>query len=257
MTAQTARAARTPRRLLTSITRNSADIETAQRLRYEVFSEEYGSNLGAAVPGIDADRFDDICDHLMVRDETSGQLVATTRILHQQHAQAAGGFYSEGEFDLSQLYELPGTLAELGRTCVHPAYRNGGTITLLWSAVAEYLVEQKVDYLIGCASIGMSDGGLKAWRIARHLQREYLTEERCRVYPVRELPHLTHAVNEERSVEVPALIKAYMRLGARVCGEPCWDPEFRCADLLVLLEVSRLADRYNRHFIKQRQPAGV
>lgn len=255
MTAQTVRVARTARRLITEITRDPARIEAAQRLRYTVFSQEYGSDLGAAIPGLDADRFDDYCDHLMVTDEDSGQLVATTRILHENNARLAGGFYSEGEFNLAQLYELPGTLAELGRTCVHPDYRNGATISLLWAAVAEYLVTQDVDYLIGCASIGMSDGGLKAWRIARHLQREYLADERFRVSPMRELPHLTHALNEFRTVDVPALMKAYMRLGARVCGEPCWDPDFRCADLLVLLEVKHLAARYSRHFMRQpKQP---
>lgn len=256
MPAQTARVARPARRLKTVITRKPELIEAAQRLRYDVFSEEYDSDLGATVPGLDADEFDAHCDHLMVTNEHTGKLVATTRVLHRDGALAAGGFYSEGEFDLSSLYNLPGTVAELGRTCVHPDYRNGGTITLLWASVAEYLVAHKVDYLIGCASIGMSDGGLKAWRIARHLQREYLAAEEFRVMPRRELPHLahlTHPVSEDRPVDVPALIKAYMRLGARVCGEPCWDPDFRCADLLVLLEVNRLADRYSKHFMRQQK----
>ncbi|HAP52069.1 MAG: GNAT family N-acetyltransferase, partial [Marinobacter sp.] len=161
-----------------------------------------------------------------------------------------GGFYSAGEFDLSALERLPGTIAELGRTCVHPDYRNGATISLLWSAVAEYLVERGVDYMIGCASIGMSDGGLKAWRIARHLQTEYLADPAFLVKPLRAMPHLTHTRDSDRPVDVPALIRAYMRLGARVCGEPCWDPDFRCADLLVVLEVSKLAGRYSRHFMR-------
>ncbi len=253
MTVQTARAARSARRLKTVITRQPSLIEAAQRLRYEVFSEEYESDLGSCTPGLDADEFDSWCDHLVVTDEATGQLVATTRILHSDGAVQAGGFYSEGEFDLSQLYHLPGTVAELGRTCVHPDYRSGATISMLWASVAEYLVAQRVDYLIGCASIGMSDGGQRAWRIARHLQQEFLADERFRVTPKRELPHLTHPVSDDRPVEAPALIKAYMRLGARVCGEPCWDPDFRCADLLVVLEVNKLADRYSRHFIRRQK----
>ncbi|WP_166269130.1 GNAT family N-acetyltransferase [Marinobacter caseinilyticus] len=251
MTPQTARATRLARRLSTAITRDPSQIEIAQRLRYAIFSEEYGSDLGATTPGLDADPHDAICDHLMVIDEASGQLVATTRLLHQDRARQAGGFYSKSEFDLDRLHRLPGITAELGRTCVHPDYRSGATIGLLWASVAEYLLNEGVDYLIGCASISMSDGGLKAWRIARHLQREYLSDEQFRVTPVRQLPHLTHTVNIDRPVDVPALIKAYMRLGARVCGEPCWDPEFRCADLLVILEVSQLTDRYSRHFMRQ------
>ncbi len=251
MTAQTARVSRPARRLTTVITRDRELVQAAQRLRYRVFSEEYGSDLGATTPGIDADQFDPICDHLMVTDAGSGELVATTRVLRDDAARQGGGFYSEGEFDLSRIHSLPGTVAELGRTCVHPDYRNGATISLLWAALAEYLVLHRVDYLIGCASIGMADGGHKAWKIARFLQREYLAADAFRAIPKRELPHLTDAGSDERAMEVPALIKAYMRLGARVCGEPCWDPEFRCADLLVLLEVNKLAARYSRHFMRQ------
>ncbi len=249
MTAQTARAnPRRGRKLQTALTRNPELIQAAQRLRYRVFSEEYGSDLGATTPGIDADAFDDVCEHLIVTDSDSGELVATTRILHESETSAVGGFYSSGEFDLSALHLLPGSVAELGRTCVHPDYRNGGTIALLWAAVAEYLNQRKVDYLIGCASISMADGGTKAWRIARHLQNEYLSAPQFRVTPRRALPHLTQSEHEQ-SDDVPALIRAYMRLGAKVCGEPCWDPEFRCADLLVLLEVSNLTARYGRHFM--------
>lgn len=251
MTTQSARVARPSRRLATTITRHPDLIEAAQRLRYAVFSEEYDSDLGASVPGIDADRFDAFCDHLMVTDSQTGELVATTRVLHQHDARHVGGFYSQGEFDLSCLKQKAGIFAELGRTCVHPDYRSGATISLLWAAVAQYLVARKVDYLIGCASISMADGGHKAWRIASQLQREYLTSEAFRVLPRRALPHLAQPVTDSHPVEVPALIKAYMRLGARVCGEPCWDPEFRCADLLVMLEVSHLADRYSRHFMRQ------
>ncbi|MFO8141995.1 MAG: GNAT family N-acyltransferase [Marinobacter sp.] len=249
MTVQAARVQpRRGRRLKTALTRSPELIEAAQRLRYRVFSEEYDSDLGAATPGIDADAFDQVCEHLIVTDTDTGELVATTRILHQNETAAVGGFYSSGEFDLSTLHSLPGSVAELGRTCVHPDYRNGGTIALLWAAVAEFLNHRKVDYLIGCASISMADGGMKAWRIARHLQNEYLAEPEFRVTPLRALPHLTHS-EHEHSDDVPALIRAYMRLGARVCGEPCWDPEFRCADMLVVLEVSNLTARYGRHFM--------
>lgn len=251
MNTPAAKARRSARRLKTDLTRCPKQVEAAQRLRYQVFSQEYGSDLGARTPGLDADAFDNSCDHLIVTDLDSGQLVATTRILHQADIAGVNGFYSAGEFDLGALQTLPGTIAELGRTCVHPDYRNGATISLLWSAVAAYLVERGVDYMIGCASISMSDGGLKAWRIARHLQNQYLADPAYLVTPLRALPHLTQARDSNRPVEVPALIRAYMRLGARVCGEPCWDPEFRCADLLVLLEVSKLAGRYSRHFMRQ------
>ncbi|MGM0769270.1 MAG: GNAT family N-acetyltransferase [Pseudomonadota bacterium] len=249
MSVQTVPTTRPARKLKAGISNHPATVEAAQRLRYRVFSEEYESDLGAATPGIDADEFDRHCDHLVVTDEATGELVATTRVLHQHKMAEAGGFYSEGEFELGAFRKLTGNIAELGRTCVHPDYRNGATITLLWASLAEYLVKHEVEYLIGCASISMADGGLKAWNIARYLQREFMADQAFRVTPRRELPHLAHPVAGDKPVDVPALIRAYMRLGARVCGEPCWDPEFRCADVLVVLEVSRLASRYSRHFM--------
>lgn len=249
MTAQTARAADS-RRLLTRVTRDPAWVQRAQRLRYDVFSAEYDSDLGAEIPGLDADAFDAWCDHLMVSDSATGELVATTRILRQDQAAHTGGFYSASEFDLSQLLSGAGQVAELGRTCVHPDYRTGATIGLLWATLAAWLTEHRIDRVIGCASISMSDGGLKAWRIARHLQDRYLSSDDARVWPRRPLPHLTREDSAGRPVDIPALIRAYMRLGARVCGEPCWDPEFRCADVLVLLEVSALSARYSRHFMR-------
>ncbi|MGP4843596.1 GNAT family N-acetyltransferase [Marinobacter sp. 1Y8] len=256
MPAEKAHSLTASRRLKATITREAGAVEEAQKLRYQVFSEEYDSDLGTTIPGIDSDHYDAHCDHLMVTDEATGKLVATSRVLHQRDAKRAGGFYSKGEFDLHLLEQLPGQIAELGRTCVHPDYRNGATISLLWSSVAEYLVRENVDFMIGCASIGMADGGLKAWRITLQLQQRYLTDSDRRAFPRRALPHLTHLSSDtESTVEVPPLIKAYMRLGAEVCGEPCWDPEFRCADLLVLLEVKRLARRYNRHFMRPNNAA--
>ncbi len=248
MNAQTAPKIKAERKLTTQATQDPAMIEAAQRLRYQVFSAEYGADLGATTPGIDADDYDVHCDHLVVIDESTGTLAATTRILHGSVAREAGGFYSETEFDLSRLSELDGEIAEVGRTCVHPDYRSGAIISLLWAAIAEYMMARNVDYLIGCASIGMSDGGSKAWRIARKLQREYLADPEYRVTPRKALPHLTQSDHDDRAVAVPPLIKAYMRLGAKVCGEPCWDPDFRCADLLVVLAVSNLAERYSRHY---------
>lgn len=256
MTAHSIPQAAPGRRLITEVTRNPAIVREAQQLRYRVFSEEYGCDLGAEEAGLDADSFDPWCDHLTVRDQKTGELVATTRILLDNQTCHTGGFYSASEFRLDQLLRHTGRVAELGRTCVHPDYRNGATIALLWASLAVWLTEHKVQQIIGCASIGMSDGGHRAWRIARHLQERYLSSDDFRVWPRRAMPHIAHSRNgtggDKPLDDVPALIKAYMRLGARVCGEPCWDPDFRCADLLVMLQVSELSDRYCRHFMRQQ-----
>lgn len=251
MTAQPVSTEKSPRRLRSFITREPYQILRAQKLRFDVFSQEYGSDLGADSNGLDQDRFDKWCEHLMVVDENTGELAATTRILHGLQAGKIGGFYSEGEFELSAIHRLPGSVAELGRTCVHPAYRNGATLGLLWAALAQYLTDHKVDYLIGCASISMADGGHRAWRIARNLQKRHLSNPDIRVTPLRALPHLANQADTDADMAIPPLIRTYMRLGAKVCGEPCWDPDFRCADLLVLLEVSKLSARYSRHFLRK------
>lgn len=238
------------RSLTTQITTDPALRLAAQRLRYAVFSKEYGADLDSATPGVDADRFDEHCDHVLVIDQETGEVVATTRILHGRTAARIGGFYSEEEFDLSRLKANAGTFAELGRTCVHPDYRSGTALSQMWLAVSQYLIREQIDYLIGCASISMLDGGGRAWRVAQQLQAEHLAPERFRATPRRALPHLANSTASV-PVKIPPLIRTYMRLGAQVCGAPCWDPSFRCADMLVLLKVEQIAGRFARKYLRQ------
>lgn len=247
---QAQRALATPARSLTaSLAKDPAQILAAQRLRFAVFSEEYGADLGGASEAIDADRFDPHCDHIIVTNQKQ-EVVATTRILLGTTAAGIGGFYSEDEFTLTRLKRNPGHFAELGRTCVRADYRQSVALSMLWTAICQHLLKAKVDYLIGCASISMLDGGRKAWRVTEKLQAEHLAPAGFQVSPKRELPHIASAVLGDAAVEIPPLIKAYLRLGAVVCGPPCWDPAFRCADLLVLLEVKNLAARYARKYMR-------
>ncbi|WP_417521821.1 GNAT family N-acetyltransferase [Marinobacter sp.] len=234
------------RKLASGVATEPAQVVEAQRLRYEVFSAEYGADLGAGID-IDVDRFDPWCTHFVVVDQ-SGDVVATTRLLHGEAAKTIGGFYSEDEFNLDRLKRNPGVFAELGRTCIRSDYRSGAALSMLWSEVARYLVQEGIDYLLGCASISMLDGGYRAWRVARQVEQDFLADERFRVTPKRKLPHLANHRGHSENVTIPPLIRSYMRLGAEVCGEPCWDPVFRCADLLVLLSVDNLAARYARRF---------
>lgn len=236
--------------LATTVAANAEAIEAAQKLRYEIFSREYGADLGAS-GGIDRDRFDPYCHHILVTDQETGEVIATTRILLGKDAAVTGGFYSEDEFDLQRLKANPGVFAEMGRTCVHEDYRASAALGMLWGGIARLLQQHDVDYIIGCASISMLDGGRKAWQVAQRLQGEYMADVCFRTQPRRTLPHLASHERLAPDVEIPPLIRAYMRLGARVCGPPCWDPSFRCADLLVLLEVERLAASYVRRFMRQ------
>ena len=135
---------------------------------------------------------------------------------------------------------------EIGRTCVDPAYRNGGTIAVLWSELAEVLNEGGYRYLMGCASIPMQDGGVQAQAIMQRLRERHLCTEYLRAEPRQPLPRLE--LPDNLISEMPPLLKAYMRLGAKVCGEPCWDPDFQVADVFILLKRDELCPRYARHF---------
>ena len=188
-------------RYRTRLARNTAEIRRTQQLRYRVFGEELGAELNRDLPGHDSDRFDPHCWHLMVTD--GDRVVACTRLLDSRGAARAGGFYSAGEFDLQMLASLPGAVLEVGRTCVDPAYRNGGVISALWSGIAGLVRERQVDYLFGCASIGLEDGGANAHGILERVRARHLSPERQRVRPLRPMPAADGTV-----VERPTMCRA-------------------------------------------------
>lgn len=234
------------RRLQAERLQDPIALRQAQALRYQVFSHEFGAQLTGTEQGLDMDEFDPHCLHLGVRDLQSGELVATTRLLDHRAAAGLGHFYSEQEFALHGLANLEGPLLEIGRTCVAPAYRNGATIAVLWSELAEVLNEGDYRYLMGCASIPMRDGGLQAHAVMQRLRERHLCTEHLRAEPKHPLPELDLPGNV--IAEMPPLLKAYMRLGAKICGEPCWDKDFQVADLFILLKRDELCPRYARHF---------
>lgn len=229
------------KRLSVSIAGTCKEIEEAQRLRWLVFRDEMGARL-AGEDGIDRDVFDGFCDHLIVRDLGNDMVVGTYRILSPEKAAQVGRYYSESEFDLRRLHHLRSRTVEVGRSCVHPDYRTGGAINHLWSGIARYMDSRGYDYLIGCASIPMVDGGHAAAGIYAGLASENLSPIEYRVTPYCRLP--LEALAAQSSPDVPPLIKGYVRLGAWVCGEPAWDRDFNTADLLMLLPLSRIQPRY-------------
>ncbi|MDZ4201583.1 MAG: GNAT family N-acyltransferase [Gallionella sp.] len=239
------------RRLISSLARNETEIEEAQRLRYKVFAEEMGATLASASEGIDRDIFDKHCEHLLVRESSANRVVGTYRILSPAQAQKIGGYYSQTEFDLTRLLHLSDRIVEVGRSCVHRDYRDGATITQLWAGLAQYMQKSGAEYLIGCASISMADGGHVAASIYRKLHRIYGAPIEYSVFPRCPLP--LHALNPYLDAPIPPLLKGYLRLGAYICGEPAWDPEFNTADLFILLPMSRLSERYAKHFLKAAQ----
>jgi putative hemolysin len=226
---------------------SEADVRGSQRLRYKVFAEEQGATLHGMEPGLDQDKFDPYCHHVIVRDNATDEIVASTRVLLDSDARRVGGFYSEGEFNLDGILAAPGRIMEIGRTCVHPDYRRGAVISMLWSGLASLLNVSQFQRMIGCASIPMHDGGAGAQATYAWLSREKLVSSVFRVSPRLPLPTLDVAP----AALMPPLLKAYIRLGAKVCGEPCWDPEFNTADLLVVLDTANLQRRYVRRYLHQ------
>jgi putative hemolysin len=236
-------------RLVFQYARTPMEVREAQKLRWRVFAEEMGANLTSPEAGVDADRWDDWCDHLMVRDTRSGEVVGTYRILNAANAQRAGGFYSDTEFDLTRLQHLRPDIMEVGRACVHPDYRSGASIAVLWAGLADYIKSHGVRYLMGCASISMSDGGHVAASVYRQLAQHHAAPAEWRVFPSCPLP--LEKLEDNLNAEIPPLIKAYLRVGALVCGEPAWDPDFNTADCLLLLPTAQMDQRYSRHFMKE------
>ena len=229
--------------------RHEEDVLAAQKLRWRVFAEEMGARLPSRVPGVDRDIYDPYCEHLLVREEETGKVIGTYRILSPTAARQIGSYYSESEFDLTRLTHLRSRLVEVGRSCIDPAYRSGAVISLLWSGLARYMRRNDYEYLMGCASIAMTDGGHNAAGLYNSLAARMAPLE-YRVFPRCPLP--LAKLHAAAAPEVPPLIKGYLRAGAWICGEPAWDPDFNTADLLLLQPVSRIDQRYYRHFMDRQ-----
>jgi len=227
------------------------DVRAAQRLRYQIFAGEMGARLNTPVAGHDIDLFDDYCEHLLVRDQATGEVIGTYRVLTPAQAQRIGSTYSDLEFDLTRLRLLRERMVELGRSCVHPEHRHGGVIMALWGALAEFMVRNQLDTMIGCASIPMLHNGVVSGDVAasiwRQLKDTHLAPIEYHVRP--RLPLPVEELDSSLAVEPPALIKGYLRLGAKVLGAPAWDPDFNSADLPMLMRIQDLPARYRKHFL--------
>ncbi|MFD0206275.1 MULTISPECIES: GNAT family N-acetyltransferase [Saccharothrix] len=229
------------------VARDSDEVVAAQRLRHEVFATEMGAVLHSSVPGHDVDYFDQYCDHLVVRDDRTGDIVGTYRMLPPERAAEAGRLYSDGEFDLSALDALRPSLVETGRSCVHPDHRNGAVVSLVWAGIARYMLLSGHSWLIGCASVPLHDGGSFAAGVWDVVRAKHHAPEEYRVTPL--TPWDVDSVARPDKTVLPPLLKGYLRLGAWVCGRPALDADFGVADLPVLLGMERVDQRYLKFFL--------
>ena len=226
---------------------NASEVKEAQRLRYKVFAEEMGAKLPANAEGLDIDDFDAYCDHLLIRDQETLQVVGTYRVLPPHKAAEIGRLYSDNEFDLSRINHLRPKLVEVGRSCVHANYRSGSVIMALWSGLGQYMQKNGYEMMLGCASIPMADGGHFAASLYNSLHADQMAPAENHAFPRIPLP--LDRLNGGLEVEPPPLIKGYLKLGAKICSAPAWDPEFNTADVLTIFRLSDMNPRYAKHFL--------
>jgi putative hemolysin len=245
----------TPRYTLLLST-DPALIDAAQRLRHDVFTSEPGFEVSGASPGFtagrDADRFDEHCDHLLVREDNSGELVGCYRMLPPPGAIAAGSLYTATEFNVEGLDSLRPTLVEMGRAVVRNDHRNGGVVLLMWAGILAYLDRCDYDYVTGCVSVpvrgsaGEADGS-QIRGVRDFVRRRHPAPAQHTLYPYRPVTvngRGLDAIDPPARLSVPPLMRGYLRLGAQVCGEPAHDPDFGVGDFPALLDKRRADTRY-------------
>jgi putative hemolysin len=243
----------TPRYTLLLST-DPALIDAAQRLRHDVFTSEPGFELAGATDGRDADRFDEFCDHLLVREDNSGELVGCYRMLPPPGAIAAGGLYTATEFDVGALDPLRPSLVEMGRAVVREVHRNGGVVLLMWAGILAYLDRCGYDYVTGCVSVpvqGSADEapGSQIRGVRDFVQRRHAAPAEYTVHPYRPVTVDGKGLDDIQPptrVAVPPLMRGYLRLGAQVCGDPAHDPDFGVGDFPALLDKRQADTRYLR-----------
>lgn len=238
------------------ITTDHGDIQKAQRLRFQVFNLELSKGLKSSYEQeLDIDEFDRYCDHLIVRDLASDEVVGTYRLLLGSKARRHIGFYSEREFDLKNIKKVDGELLELGRSCARQDFRDKALIPLMWEAIAQYVKTHGVRYLFGCGSLYNTDVDVEeVSECFSLLKQKYYAAENYRVNPVPAcrfdglVENVKIRDEQGRFLKLPSLIKSYLRLGAVVCGPPALDREFGTADFLLLLDIQKLSREYLRRF---------
>lgn len=221
-------------------------------LRYDVFHKEY---MGKKFPiGFDRDRFDNYADHLVIIDERTKKVVGTYRFICSEFSTE---FYSADEFDLSGFIAQDGIKLELSRACIAPAYRKGIVMALLWKGLGEYMKQTKARFLFGCSSVQTVET-LEIFKILNYLQSQNFSSDDYKVRPTKPYSigefdslrrYYKYNCETAEQMELPPLMKAYFRAGAKVLGEPALDRKFRCTDFFTVLDVSQLTESVRRRFV--------
>jgi putative hemolysin len=218
------------------------ELKQALKLRHDIFYKEMQGRQTDSQ--LDIDDLDAHCDHLIIIDKKSHKIVGTYRLISSAFSDT---FYSEGEFDISEVKKLPGNKLELGRACIHPDYRTGTIINLLWKGIAEYLKKTNTKYLFGCASVPTVDPQ-EAARLLAYLQSKELSVNDYNVKPTDKYFTLLPEATAEKEMELPALIQSYILAGAKFYGPPALDKDFACFDFFMMLKVDEMSRLFRRRY---------
>ena len=232
----------------TRLARNTEEIRAAQTLRFEVFNLELNEGLASShATGLDADPFDAVCDHLVVEHVPTGQIVGTYRLQTGLNARARLGYYCAQEFSFDVFEPLRRQIIELGRACVHRQHRNLVVLGLLWKGIADYAKARGGRFLMGCSSITSQDPAVGASAYA-DLSRKHLVQPAWRTTPVPAYECSLYYVTDE-AVTIPKLLRAYLTMGAKICGPPALDQHFKTIDYLTLLDLETLHPLARQKFL--------
>ena len=224
------------------------EVRAAQSLRFQVFNLELNEGLEQSyATGLDEDHFDAVCNHLIVEHLPSGQIVGTYRLQTGVNAAAYLGYYCAQEFEFQVFEPLRAEMIELGRACVHPQHRNLVVLGLLWKGIADYARQHHARYLFGCSSITSQDAAVGASAYTE-LCRKHLSSPQWRTRPVAEYDCPLENLSAE-SPKIPKLLRAYLTLGAKICGPPALDRHFKTIDFLTVLDLHAMPALVRARFL--------
>ncbi len=230
------------------LAKNLDEIRAAQTLRFEVFNLELNEGLAQSyVSGLDEDPFDAVCDHLIVEHLPSHHIVGTYRLQTGVDAAQGLGYYSAQEFAFAAFEPLRAQIVELGRACVHRQHRNLAVLGLLWKSIADYAQARGGRYLFGCSSITSQDAAAGASAYTE-LCRKHLAEPQWRTRPLPAFDCSLHQLAAE-PVQIPKLLRAYLTLGAKICGPPALDRQFKTIDFLTMLDLEAMLPLARQRFM--------
>lgn len=243
--------------LAVKLASNTNEIEQALRLRYQVFVEEEKNFTMRNDSGLETDRYDEYCEHLIVQDVETSRVIGTYRLLPGDHATNKYGFYSETEFDLANFAVHRNRTLELGRSCIAQEYRGSKAIQMLWDGIASFIAAKGYEYLIGCASIHIRNH-TELLEIYSLLKNQQIITNQYGIKPLEshriEGLYEIDLTNREKEIfrKMPPLMKGYQWLGAQISGDPAYDAIFETVDFLIILDKEKISRRYHKHFMQAK-----